>query len=109
MEGEIGLQMIVVANRLQVATGFEEEFEKQFQDRVEMVEDAPGFIRNEVLRPLKSDYYVVKTYWADRTSFEAWTQSDSFKRAHAAYPPKEIFSGPNVLEIHEVIQATGQQ
>lgn len=98
--------MIVVANRIPVAEGHEEEFERRFRDREGLVDQSPGFIRNEVLRPVKGDFYVVKTYWEDMASFEAWTRSDAFREAHAKHPPKEMFAGPNVLEIHEVLYTT---
>jgi len=96
--------MIVVSNRIQVAKGHEEDFEKRFQGRAGLVEHMPGFVRLEILRPVKSDYYVVLTHWEDEASFRAWTDSAEFKEAHSHRPPAEIFSGPNVFEMHEVIQ-----
>lgn len=98
--------MIVTANRIPVAKGYEEEFERRFRNRESLLGDCPGFIRNEVLRPLKDGPYIVKTYWEDMASFEAWTKSEAFKKAHSKYPPKEMFSGPNELEIHEVLFTT---
>ena len=94
--------MIVVANRIQVAKGHEEMFEKRFRDREYTVSRLPGFVRNEVLRPVRGDVYIVKTYWQSMEDFERWTKSDEFKQAHANPPPKETFAGPNQLEIHEV-------
>ena len=64
----------------------------------------PGFVRMEILRPLKSDYYVVLTYWESPKDFETWTESPEFQEAHSRRPPKEMFSGPNVFEMHEIIQ-----
>jgi heme-degrading monooxygenase HmoA len=96
--------MIVVSNRLQVAKGHEEDFEKRFEGRARLVENMPGFVRLEILRPLKSDYYIVLTHWQDEASFQAWTESAEFKEAHRNRPRAEIFSGPNVFEMHEVIQ-----
>ena len=96
--------MIVVSNRIQVAQGHEKEFEQRFEGRARLVEHMPGFVRLEVLRPVKSDYYVVLTHWADEAAFRAWTESPEFKEAHRNRPPADIFSGPNVFEMHEVIQ-----
>ncbi|MBI2265719.1 MAG: antibiotic biosynthesis monooxygenase [Armatimonadetes bacterium] len=95
--------MITVANRIPVAEGYEAEFEKRFQSRAGLVEGMAGFIRNEVLRPIKGNSYIVLTHWESRETFEAWTKSDAFRLAHSSHPPREMFSGPNVLEIHEVI------
>ena len=98
--------MIVVANRISVAEGYEEEFEKRFRNREGFVGKSSGFNRYELLRPSKADAYVVKTYWEDMASFEAWTRSEAFKEAHADLPPKEMFAGPSALEIHEVLYTT---
>ena len=96
--------MIVVSNRIQVAKGRERDFEKRFEGRARLVETMPGFVRLEILRPIKSDYYSVVTHWQDEASFRAWTESPEFKEAHNNRPPADIFSGPNVFEMHEVIQ-----
>jgi heme-degrading monooxygenase HmoA len=99
--------LIVVSNRIQVAKGHESDFEKRFEGRARLVETMPGFIRLEILRPIKSDYYIVLTHWEDEASFRAWTESSEFKEAHSNRPPAEIFAGPNVFEMHEVIQRAG--
>ena len=96
--------MVVVSNRIQVSQGFEKEFEKRFAGRAGLVDKMPGFIRLEILRPIKSDYYVVLTHWEDEASFRRWTESKEFQEAHSNRPRAEIFSGPNVFEMHEVIQ-----
>jgi len=97
--------MIVAANRIPVAKGYEEEFENRFKNRTVRLQENPGFIRNEILKPIKSDYYIVMTYWESMEAFEAWTQSESFRAAHSSPPKPEMFSGPNILEIHEVIMS----
>ena len=96
--------MIVVANRIQVTEGYEREFERRFEHRFGAVDHMQGFIRNEVLRPITGGHYIIMTHWETKEAFEAWTQSEEFKRAHANRPPKEMFAGPNVFEMHEVIQ-----
>lgn len=98
--------MIVAANRVPVAKGYEREFEKRFEQRLGAVDKTPGFIRNEVLRPVVGDHYVVLTYWESKEAFEAWTQSESFRQAHANPAPKEMFAGRSQLEMHEVIQVS---
>ena len=99
--------MIVVMNRIPVAPNFDETFEERFRNRTGLIDHEPGFIRNEILRPLKSDYYIVKTYWRNLEDFERWTKSEAFRQVHASRPSAEMFTGPNVLEIHEVVQQTG--
>ncbi len=106
--------MIVVSNRIPVAKGHEGAFEERFRGRAGLVENHPGFVRLEILRPKAvtmhggqmggSDYYVVLTYWENEQAFVDWTESEDFRRAHSSRPPKEMFVGPNVFEMHEVIQ-----
>ncbi len=75
--------MIVVSNRIQVAKGQESAFEGRFEGRARLVERMPGFVRMEVLRPLKSDYYVVLTHWESPEAFEAWTEAEVLWRLGA--------------------------
>lgn len=116
--------MIVVTNRIPVAPGWEEKFEERFQKRAHLVDRSPGFLRNEVHRPrpMKLDhesgewspdpereaFYEVKTWWRSFEDFVAWTKSPAFREAHADRPPKEMFAGKNVLDIHEVFLSTDE-
>ena len=94
---------IIVANRIHVAKGWEEDFERRWRNRKYLLSGLPGFIRNEVLKPIRSDYYVIMTHWETMEDFERWTKSEEFRKSHENVPPKEAFSGPNVLEIHEIL------
>ncbi len=114
--------MIVVTNRIPVSEGFEADFEDRFRKRVHLVDQAPGFVRNEVHRPKpmtmdhatgtwspnpdEQGYYEIKTWWRGFDDFVAWTKSASFAEAHKSRPPKEMFAGPNKLEVHEVFLST---
>lgn len=114
--------MIVVTNRIPVSEGHEADFEDRFKKRVHLVDRSPGFIRNEVHRPrpMKFDhesgkfvpdpdeqgYYEVKTWWRSMDDFENWTKSEAFAEAHRNRPPKEMFSGPSKLVVHEVFLST---
>lgn len=98
--------MISVANRIHVKLEYHDAFEARFRDRAGLVDGMPGFIANHVLRPTRDgDPFVVLTFWESREAFEAWTTSDAFRQGHARSGtlPKDAFSGPNVLEIHEVV------
>ncbi|MDG2389259.1 MAG: antibiotic biosynthesis monooxygenase [Planctomycetaceae bacterium] len=117
--------MIVVTNRIPVAKGHEINFEDRFRNRVHLVDQAPGFIRNEVHRPqpMKFDhetgsfipdpeaegYYEVKTWWESIDHFVAWTRSEAFAQSHANRAPKEMFRGPSVLDVHEVFLTTDEK
>jgi heme-degrading monooxygenase HmoA len=113
--------MFVVTNRIPVSASHEAEFEDRFKKRAHLIDQSPGFIKNLVLRPVQrrfnhatgaleekaeQGYYLVQTYWESEQAFWNWTNSESFRIAHSNRPPAEMFAGPSVLEIHEVIQST---
>jgi len=114
--------VVVVANRIPVAQGHEIDFEDRFRARVHLVDQHPGFIRNEVHRPRPMTFdraagtwapdpeggghYEVKTWWRSMKDFVAWTRSESFREAHRDRPPKEMFAGPSALVIHEIVTST---
>ncbi len=98
--------MITVANRIFVASEFAGQFEQRFRDRAGMVDKMPGFISNQVLRPVNpGDPYIILTLWESRQQFETWTASEAFIQGHARSGtlPKEAYTGPNKLEVHEVV------
>lgn len=95
--------MITVANRIQVAPEHAEAFEQAFRERAGLVDSTPGFVRNQVLRPVREgDPYVVLTTWRSQEAFEAWTRSASFRQAHQR--ARDTPTGASRLEVHEVIQ-----
>lgn len=97
--------MFVVMNRIPVRPEFREAFEERFRARAREVDRMPGFVRNWVLRPADpEDPYVVLTVWESEEAFEAWTQSEAFRRGHAQSGtlPREAFRGPSKLERYEL-------
>ena len=113
--------MFVVTNRIPVAEAFEADFEERFRKRAHLIDRSPGFVKNEILRPVRrrfdhvtggwkesseQGYYLVQTTWESEQAFWDWTKSESFRIAHSNRPPAEMFAGANVLEIHEIIQTT---
>ena len=107
--------MIVVANRIPVTSGHEDAFAERFRGRAGLVEGHRGFVRLEILKPTeavmhtramgRSAYHIVLTYWDCTDDFVAWTESEDFRKAHSDRPPREMFAGDNVFEMHEVIQS----
>jgi hypothetical protein len=56
--------------------------------------------------PDAQGFYEVKTWWRSFEDFVAWTKSPAFAEAHSSRPPREMFAGPNVLEVHEIVTST---
>jgi heme-degrading monooxygenase HmoA len=101
--------MIVVENHIPVNAKFRGQFEERWTGGTRYVQDSPGFVRNEVLRPIKGDeHYIVRTYWRSQEDFESWAKSEEFAKAHkdARNLPDEMFAGKSFLTVHEVISAT---
>jgi heme-degrading monooxygenase HmoA len=98
--------VFIVANRVPVADGWEDTFEERFRQRAGQIDEQPGFVRMQVLKPQSDDTpYVVLTTWEDKAAFEAWVGSDDFKLAHSNPMPREAFDGEGKLEMYEVIVA----
>ena len=99
--------MITVANRIYVKPEYSDAFERVFRERAGLVDKMPGFISNQILRPVnETDPYVVFTTWNSRQDFVNWIRSDEFVQGHAKSGtlPKDAYSKSNVLELHEVLQ-----
>jgi len=99
--------MITVANRIYVKAEYAETFETVFRERAGLVDKMPGFISNQVLRPVnEGDPYIVFTMWNSRQDFLNWVRSEAFVKGHAQSGtlPKDAFPRANVLEMHEVVQ-----
>lgn len=95
--------MIVVQNRIPVKEEYREQFEKLFSERESHLSETPGFVRNEVMRPVKGNEYVVMTHWETMEHFQNWMNSDAFRKAHSGSTlPKEAYDGENQIAVHEV-------
>ena len=54
--------MITVVNRPYVSPEYAEAFEKVFRERAKLADQMPGFVSNQVLRPVNDgDPYIVFT------------------------------------------------
>ncbi|MBK1670137.1 antibiotic biosynthesis monooxygenase [Rhodovibrio sodomensis] len=103
--------MFIAMNRFRVARGAEDRFEQVWTNRERHLAEVPGFVAFKLLRgPEHADHtlFVSHTLWDSRVSFEAWTRSDAFRKAHAsAGANKDMYLGPPQFEGFEVVQAEG--
>ena len=100
--GSNGSMVVVVSNRIPVAKGSEEEFERRWKNRQWSIAGYAGFIRTEVLKPVQAEHYIVVTHWQTMKNFEEWTNRVVVESPGALLPRKS-FSGPSKIEIHEII------
>ena len=78
--------MFIAMNRFRIVRGCEDDFEQIWSERNSHLESVPGFAGFRLLKgPEAEDHtlYASHSTWQDRESFEAWTQSEAFRKAHA--------------------------
>jgi len=99
--------MFIAMNRFRIALGSEPVFEKLWRERESHLDGVPGFREFHLLRgpaDEEATLYASHTVWESRRDFEAWTESESFKRAHAnARAPQGTYLGHPRFEGFEVI------
>jgi len=94
----------VVANRVFVKQQYTQEFEQRFRNRSGQINQQPGFVLMEVLKPKSEKIpYVVLTHWESEQAFQNWVSSEDFKLAHQNPMPKDAFFDGGGLEQYEVI------
>ena len=99
--------MYIAMNRFRIARGREEVFEELWRKRDSYLDEVPGFREFHLLRGPSSDeetLYASHTVWESAEAFEAWTKSESFKKAHAqARAPQGTYLGHPNFEGFEAI------
>jgi len=99
--------MFIAMNRFRINPGFEAGFEKVWRERESYLDEVPGFRSFSLLRGPERDGYVLyasHSIWDSREAFEAWTQSDSFRKAHSqASAPKGTYQGHPEIETFEKV------
>ena len=99
--------MFVAMNRFKITPGFEDGFETIWRERDSYLSEVPGFKKFNLLKGPETDEYVLyasHSVWESRAAFDAWTESDHFRKAHAqASAPKGTYLGHPDLELFESV------
>lgn len=94
-------------NRFRIALGRENDFETLWRERDSYLDDVPGFQAFHLLRAASNaecTLFASHTVWESREDFQAWTESESFRQAHArARAPEGTYLGHPVFEGFEVV------
>lgn len=79
--GFVGMSKFVIAN------GLIAEVKAAFRNRPHLVDDAPGFVRMEVISPLErpAEIWLI-TFWTDETSFRTWHHGHLYHESHRGIP-----------------------
>ncbi len=100
--------MFIAMNRFQVAEGKEEDFIEVWRKRDSYLNEVPGFESFNLLQGATEGgvtLFTSHSVWDSRQVFEDWTQSESFRKAHAnaGSASKDIYVGPPKLELFESV------
>ncbi|GAA4384618.1 mycobilin-forming heme oxygenase MhuD [Tsukamurella soli] len=98
---------VVKINAIHVPEGAGPELEKRFAHRAHAVENSPGFIGFQLLRPVKGDdRYFVVTQWESEQAFDDWRNGPA-KEAHAGQRnpggQQPVATGADLLEFEVVL------
>ena len=89
----------VALSKFVIANGMMEEVKAAFRQRPHLVDDAPGFVRMEVMVPLDNpDELWLVTSWADAESYRVWHRSHEYHESHKGIP-KGLKLVPHSAEI----------
>ncbi len=93
----------VTMNHFRVDPKRSAEFEEIWRKRETYLDQVPGFLHFALLRG-EEGHYISHSTWESLAAFEAWTGSESFRKAHAqAKTPEGLLQGHPKLERFEAI------
>ncbi|GAA1003160.1 mycobilin-forming heme oxygenase MhuD [Nocardiopsis tropica] len=102
-------------NAIHVPEAAGPELEKRFANRAHAVENSPGFLGFQLLRPVKGDdRYFVVTEWESEEAFAAWRDGPA-RQAHAGERDpnggegrKPVATGADLLEFEVVLNVSAK-
>ncbi len=94
--------MFVAMNHFQVVPDRSDDFERIWRERETHLDGVPGFIRFALLRGENGEYLSHST-WASREAFEAWMNSESFRKGHAQGSLMGMLAGPPVVGLYDAV------
>ena len=90
--------MIAVVSKFEVRNGMEVEVKNAFRSRPQLVENAKGFVRLDVISPLSNPAEIhLITYWETNEDYEFW-HKNHLKESHQ-YLPKGLKIDPKSREL----------
>jgi heme-degrading monooxygenase HmoA len=94
---------VVKINAIEVPSDAGPELEKRFSNRAHAVDNQPGFLGFQVLRPVKGETrYFVVTQWETEEAVQAWASGPAVE-AHAGQRANPVATGASLLEFEVVL------
>jgi len=79
--------MFVALSRFTIRNDMTAQVREAFRHRPHLVEQAPGFLRMEVMSPIDAPKEVwLVTWWRDEGSYRAWHRGHTYHESHAGIP-----------------------
>src|SRR5258708_38959973 len=98
---------VVKINAIEVPADAGPELEKRFANRAHAVDNQPGFLGFQLLRPVKGeDRYFVVTQWESEGAFQPWATRPAVE-AHAGQRANPVATGASLLELEGVVDVAG--
>lgn len=103
--------MFVAMNRFRVVPDRERDWERIWKQRESYLQDVPGFVQFALLRGDEEGDYISHSVWSDRAAFDAWTQSEAFRKGHAQGSLEGVLAGPPQLGLFQAVirEAPGER
>lgn len=107
--GDITKGSFAVLNNIPVSDEGRPLFEKRFSERARLIENEPGFTAIRVLRPSRSDTYIILTLWESEQHFKAWQDSKAYEHAHKkrgssdGIDHQSIFPRPSYVTTYSIV------
>jgi heme-degrading monooxygenase HmoA len=95
--------VFIAMNQFQVDPERAAEFEEIWRNRESFLDGFEGFIQFALLKGDDPGDYVSHSTWRSRKDFIAWTQSDSFRRAHGGKVPDGVVVGHPRARFYEAV------
>ena len=99
--------MFLAMNRFKIALGFEDGFEKVWRERDSYLSEVEGFVSFNLMKGTATEEFVLyasHSVWQSKEAFEAWTDSEHFRKAHAqASAPKGTYLAHPDLELFDSV------
>src|SRR5437879_11822629 len=98
---------VVKINAIEVPAEAGPELEKRFAHRAHAVENSPGFLGFQLLRPIKGeDRYFVVTQWESEEAFQAWATGPAIE-AHAGHRQDPVATGAALRACGAAVSGAG--
>jgi len=100
---------VIRINAISVPEAGGDELEARFAKRLGAVDEQPGFLSFDLLRPTGENErrWFVMTRWESHEAFQAWVESTAFRHGHAQSEGggRPVATGSELLEFEVVLSS----